>query len=110
MLITERSNAPLTSENEPDLFDVELEDDDPRRKRADGGSFASSKRAKTGATSKRAVKDAKYGFGGKKRHSKSGDAFSSADMSSLPGRKAKGKPAVKSKSRPGKSKRAKARL
>lgn len=57
----------------------------------------------------RVAKDAKYGFGGNKRCSKSGDAFSSADMSSNPGSKIKGK-SVKSKIRPGRSKRAKARL
>lgn len=55
---------------------------------------------------KRQKKDAKYGHGGKKRHSKSGDAISSGDLSGFNAKKMKsgggGKPI---KSRLGKSRR-----
>ncbi|RCK55020.1 rRNA-processing protein EBP2 [Candida viswanathii] len=51
--------------------------------------------------SKRLAKDAKYGFGGKKRGNRENDAQSSADISGFSTRKMKGK----SSSRPGKSKR-----
>ena len=51
--------------------------------------------------SKRLAKDAKYGFGGKKRGKRENDAQSSADISGFSTRKMKGK----SSSRPGKSKR-----
>jgi rRNA-processing protein EBP2 len=43
------------------------------------------------SSAKRQRKDSKYGFGGKKRHSKSGDAVSSGDMTSFSSRKMKGK-------------------
>jgi rRNA-processing protein EBP2 len=56
---------------------------------------------------KRHKKDAKYGFGGKKRFSKSGDAESSADMRGFSAARMKGKGG--GKKRPGKSKRAAAR-
>lgn len=49
--------------------------------------------------SKRLSKDSKYGFGGKKRGSRTNDAESSADISGFSSKKMKGK------SRPGKSKR-----
>lgn len=49
---------------------------------------------------KRQKKDSKYGFGGKKRHAKSNDAFSTSDTRGP--KRAKGKAP-----RPGKSKRAK---
>ena len=52
---------------------------------------------------KRQKKDAKYGFGGKKRHSKSNDAKSSADMSGY--KRPKSKPNA-AKQRPGKARRA----
>lgn len=62
-----------------------------------------------GSRVKRQKKDQKYGFGGKKRFSKSGDAASSGDMSGFSTRKNKSSfPGVKKK-RPGKSKRAGAR-
>lgn len=51
--------------------------------------------------SKRLGKDSKYGFGGKKRGSRTNDAESSADISGFSSKKMKGKP------RPGKSKRSK---
>ncbi|RMD39875.1 hypothetical protein DV735_g5260, partial [Chaetothyriales sp. CBS 134920] len=55
---------------------------------------------------KRQKKDAKFGFGGKKKYSKSGDAKSSADLSGFSMARMKGKAKPK---RPGKSRRAAAR-
>ncbi|KIW11990.1 hypothetical protein PV08_09264 [Exophiala spinifera] len=54
-----------------------------------------------GPPNKRQKRDQKFGFGGKKRFSKSGDAISSGDMRGFSASKMKGKP-----KRPGKSRRA----
>ncbi|KAJ4542597.1 rRNA-processing protein EBP2 [Exophiala dermatitidis] len=56
-----------------------------------------------GPNAKRQKRDQKYGFGGKKRFSKSGDAVSSADIRGFSAAKMKGKAKPK---RPGKSRRA----
>jgi rRNA-processing protein EBP2 len=58
-----------------------------------------------GGNTKRRKKDEKYGFGGKKRFGKSGDAESSADMRGFSVKKMK----AGSAKRPGKDKRAKGR-
>jgi rRNA-processing protein EBP2 len=60
-----------------------------------------------GANTKRQKKNEKYGFGGKKRHAKSGDAMSAGDLSGFdPKRmKASGKGRVSKASRPGKNRR-----
>jgi rRNA-processing protein EBP2 len=95
------------------MFDVELEDADDshksKRKRPDGAP-SDSRQNKPNA--KRQAKNARYGFGGKKRHSKSGDAMSSSDMTGFSIARMKGKTrGVKgAKQRPGKSRRAKGRL
>ncbi|KKK17738.1 hypothetical protein ARAM_001359 [Aspergillus rambellii] len=91
-----------------DMFDVAVEDaiQSNGRKRGPGGE--------NGAPSlKRQKKNEKFGFGGKKRFSKSGDAVSSGDMRDFSVKKmkaggAKGGPKGGPK-RPGKSKRAAAR-
>jgi rRNA-processing protein EBP2 len=59
------------------------------------------------ANGKRQKKNEKYGFGGKKRHAKSGDAMSSGDLSGFNARKMKegGKGGVSKAQRPGKSRR-----
>lgn len=71
---------------EDDLFDVALENET----KAD----RSAKKRQTGVTArtpnKRQKKDAKFGFGGKKRHSKSGDAASSGDIRGFSSKKMKG--------------------
>ncbi|KAJ5893494.1 hypothetical protein N7495_005185 [Penicillium taxi] len=86
------STAPTDDAN--DLFDVAIEDaGKPDHKRG-------------GRDNKRQKKDSKFGFGGKKRHSKSGDAASSGDLRSYSAKKMKAGGAK----RPGKSKRAKGRL
>lgn len=67
----------------------------------------SRKRGRDGAgNSKRQKKDEKFGFGGKKRHAKSGDATSSGDLRNFSAKKMKAGGAK----RPGKSKRAKGRM
>ncbi|KAH8772799.1 eukaryotic rRNA processing protein EBP2 [Diaporthe sp. PMI_573] len=89
--------------NEADLFDVgvdnELNKPGKRGRSEQGGRDTNHKRAK---------KDAKFGFGGKKRYSKSGTAESSGDVSgfSAKGMKGKGGPKKIAKTaRLGKSKR-----
>ncbi|KAM5444362.1 rRNA-processing protein EBP2 [Microsporum ferrugineum] len=71
---------------ESELFDVTLEEssrsDSRRGPRGKDGE---------GSRSKRQKKDAKFGFGGKKRFAKSGDAISSGDLSSFSTSKMKGK-------------------
>jgi rRNA-processing protein EBP2 len=103
---TERQDgsAPATATEEADLFDVALDDTvskpDSRR----------DQRREKGGANKRQKKNEKFGFGGKKRFSKSGDAISSGDLTGFSARKMKGKTggggAAK---RPGKSRRAGAR-
>ncbi|KAJ6113115.1 rRNA-processing protein and EBNA1-binding protein ebp2 [Penicillium capsulatum] len=68
------------------------------RKRGRGGDGA--------ANPKRQKKDQKFGFGGKKRHAKSGDAASSGDLRNFSAKKMK----AGGSKRPGKSKRAKGRM
>lgn len=60
--------------------------------------------AGAGGNHKRAKKNEKYGFGGKKRHAKSGDAMSSGDLSGFDPKKMKAGGRV-AKSRPGKARR-----
>ncbi|PGH05365.1 hypothetical protein AJ79_06834 [Helicocarpus griseus UAMH5409] len=83
---------------EPDLFDVALEEGGKSASRVGG-----NKRA--GAQNKRQKKDQKFGFGGKKRFAKSGDAVSSGDMSGFSVGKMKGRKKGAAQ-RPGKSRRA----
>lgn len=87
LLERQDTNAPMTT-NEADLFDVALEDE--------------TKSAR-GPPGKRQKKDQKFGYGGKKRFSKSGDARSSGDLSGFSSKKMK---AGASKQRPGKARRA----
>ena len=88
-------------ETEADMFDVALDDET----NASGGAFGARKKD-SGA--KRAKKDAKFGFGGKKRFAKSNDAGSSGDMKGFSVKKMKaGGKKFGSGARPGKSKRAK---
>ena len=62
---------------------------------------------RAGSNNKRQKKNEKYGFGGKKRHSKSGDAASSGDLSGFNAKKMKAgsKSRVTKASRPGKNRR-----
>lgn len=81
------------------LFDIEIDDASKAdsRKRGRGES--------SGPNMKRQKKNEKFGFGGKKRHAKSGDAMSSADMRNFSVKKMKGG----GPKRMGKSKRAAAK-
>ncbi|PGH02280.1 rRNA-processing protein EBP2 [Blastomyces parvus] len=87
---------------ESDLFDVTLEDESKSRSR--GGANKGGRNG-PGAQSKRQKKDAKFGFGGKKRFAKSGDAISSGDLSGFSVGKMKGQKKGGAQ-RPGKSRRA----
>jgi rRNA-processing protein EBP2 len=105
----ERGDTLPTAEHEPDLFDVELEDTavtekkDREARKRDATSRGGASR--DGGNTKRRKKDEKYGFGGKKRFGKSGDAESSADMRGFSVKKMKAGAAK----RPGKDRRAKGR-
>ncbi|PYI15591.1 Ebp2-domain-containing protein [Aspergillus violaceofuscus CBS 115571] len=71
------------ADNANEMFDIAIDDAQPNnRKRAFGSDGATN--------AKRQKKNEKYGFGGKKRHSKSGDAVSSGDMRDFSVRKMKG--------------------
>ncbi|KAF2646082.1 Ebp2-domain-containing protein [Massarina eburnea CBS 473.64] len=100
MLKRKRSGADLTTTNEEDLFDVELDKTDAKpstdRRRSGGGGG-------DGKGNKRQKKNEKYGFGGKKRHAKSNDAVSSADGSGFSHKKMKAKTGAAA--RPGKNRR-----
>ncbi|KAJ6139668.1 hypothetical protein N7471_006154 [Penicillium samsonianum] len=87
-------SAPTDDAN--DMFDIAIDEaTQPDKKRSRGDGPGGSKRQK---------KDAKFGFGGKKRHAKSGDAASSGDLSNFSAKKMKG-----GAKRPGKSKRVQAK-
>ena len=98
--------------SEADLFDVGVDNElNKPGKRSRGGDGDGR-----GPNNKRAKKDAKFGFGGKKRHAKSGDASSSGDLTGFsakrmkkgggPGGAAGGKPKTSFKTaRLGKNKR-----
>lgn len=90
VLKRKRQGADNEATNEADLFDVALEEETkPSRKDRQGPN-------------KRQKKDEKFGFGGKKRFSKSGDAMSSGDLRGFSSKKMKGG----AKQRPGKARRA----
>ncbi|OCL01733.1 Ebp2-domain-containing protein [Glonium stellatum] len=73
LLKRKRQGAELTTTHEPDLFDVSLED-------SAAAKPSRSDRKDGRPNPKRQKKNEKFGFGGKKRFAKSGDAISSADM------------------------------
>lgn len=82
------------------MFDVALEDAAASDKRSSHRDRRSSNPA-----AKRQKRDQKFGFGGKKRFSKSGDAISSGDLRAFSMKKMKGH--KKGTQRLGKSRRAK---
>jgi rRNA-processing protein EBP2 len=96
--------------NEADLFDVAVDDEMKSFKRQKTGSSASSSKsrdANRAPNAKRQQRNEKFGFGGKKRHSKSGDAVSSGDVGAYSSRglRDSGKSKVSKSSRLGKSRR-----
>ena len=73
--------------HEEDLFDVALED----AAKEDRSSKSARDGAGRGRTqNKRQKKDEKFGFGGKKRYSKSSDAASTGDLRGFSAKKMKG--------------------
>lgn len=82
------------------MFDVALEDASIANKIAKPSPSGQGGRT----SSKRKKKDAKFGFGGKKRFAKSGDALSTSDLRAFSTKKMKGQ--KKGSQRPGKSRRA----
>jgi len=88
---------------EADLFDVAVDKELAGYNKSNKSSDRSGP-GRGGPNAKRQKKNEKYGFGGKKRHAKSGDAVSSSDLSGFDPKKMKAKGRV-SKTRPGKSRR-----
>lgn len=93
-----KADTSAPTDDAGELFDVAI--DDPSKP-------DSRKRSRTGnekgaSNVKRHKKDQKFGFGGKKRHAKSGDAASSGDLRNFSAKKMK----AGGSKRPGKSKRA----
>lgn len=99
--------------HEADLFDVAVDKElsKPGRsgdkdKGKDSRSGSGRGALKGSQRNKRQKKDEKFGFGGKKRHAKSGDAMSSSDLSGFdPKRMKAGGGRVSKTSRPGKNRR-----
>jgi rRNA-processing protein EBP2 len=125
-MVTERQQgqSKVGEKEADDLFDVAVDNELSGGKKGGGYAAAGKKRAfgdkGAGPNPKRQKKDSKYGFGGKKKYSKSGDAISSGDISGFSvkknrssfggshgGAKGPGRPAKKTKTTPrlGKSKR-----
>ena len=102
MEILERKNTDGGNAQEEDLFDVALED----ASKADRSTRAGRNGRGGRTNSKRLKKDANFGYGGKKRFSKSGDAISSGDIRGFSSKKMKGQKTATP--RLGKSRRAKA--
>ncbi|KAL8901400.1 MAG: hypothetical protein Q9207_005212 [Kuettlingeria erythrocarpa] len=101
ILKRKRKTTEVPGAEETDIFDVALEDVTNADKRSKGTGTSGGGRG----PNKRQKKDAKYGFGGKKRFAKSGDAMSSSDMRGFSVQKMKGQ--KKGAPRLGKSRRAK---
>lgn len=107
-LVERKSNpSEATKEADGEMFDIDV-DAAPNKSRSGrerGGGGAG------GPNVKRQKKDSKFGYGGKKRFSKSGDAESAADMRGFSSARMKGKGGAGgggggAKKRPGKSRRA----
>ncbi|MCJ1431309.1 rRNA-processing protein and EBNA1-binding protein ebp2 [Xylographa pallens] len=101
ILKRKRRDADTGKANEEDLFDVALED----ASTADKAARSSRRDGKGAPRDKRQKKDAKFGFGGKKRFAKSGDAVSTGDLRGFSSKKMKG--VKKGPQRLGKSRRTK---
>ncbi|OAQ96303.1 hypothetical protein LLEC1_00153 [Akanthomyces lecanii] len=89
-----------TGTKEGDLFDVAVDDEISKHSQRSAAGRSSS-----GTNSKRQKKNDKFGFGGKKKHIKSGDGVSSGDLSRFNAKKMKAGDKYKKSSRPGKSRR-----
>ncbi|KAH8891407.1 Ebp2-domain-containing protein [Thozetella sp. PMI_491] len=109
----EGGSAHLGTKEADDMFDVAVENELGASGRKNRGDKRSAGRGSFGGdrepNAKRQKKDAKYGFGGKKRLNKSGDAMSSSDLSGFRAGRMKGKGGTgggKKTPRLGKNKRA----
>lgn len=95
------------------MFDVAVDNELSGYDGAAGGKRPNVKKRPAGPhgppSAKRQRKDSKYGFGGKKRFSKSGDAMSSGDLSRFSASRMKGRTGggggVAKPQRPGKARR-----
>ncbi|KAL7922059.1 eukaryotic rRNA processing [Trichoderma austrokoningii] len=88
---------------EADIFDVSVDNEIAKHSQRSGSARQQS--GSRAPNAKRQKKNEKYGFGGKKRHGKSGDAVSSGDLSRFNVKRMKSKA-----SRPGKNRRKAAAL
>lgn len=95
-MIERKADTSGPTDDTGDLFDVAV-DDASNEKRDHRG-----KKGGEGRSAKRQKKDQKFGFGGKKKNSKSGDAVSSGDLRGFSAKKMKSDSKPK---RPGKSRR-----
>lgn len=77
-MVIERAGADLGDANEDDPFDVAIEKAD---KAINGGRDRRGKGDRGAPNAKRQKKNEKFGFGGRKKFAKSGDAVSSGDLS-----------------------------
>lgn len=100
-LTPERKNTEVTNAEETDMFDVALDN------ASNGGRTSTRTWTSEGGRgpSRKHQKDAKFGFGGKKRFAKSGDAVSTSNLRGFSIRQVKGQ--QKSPQRLGKSRRTK---
>jgi len=99
-----QENSDDVGAREADMFDVGV-DNELGKHRAKRGA-PGNRRDDHGPPTKRQRKDDKFGFGGKKKYGKSGDAVSSGDLGGFNGRRGKAGSARGGKTmRPGKSRR-----
>ncbi|KGQ05806.1 rRNA-processing protein EBP2 [Beauveria bassiana D1-5] len=89
---------------EGDLFDIAVDDEISKHSQRTSQRSGAG-RSSSGPNTKRQKKNEKFGFGGKKKHSKSGDAMSSGDISGFNAKKMKAGSKKMKSSRPGKSRR-----
>ncbi|KAM3463569.1 hypothetical protein NHJ6243_003186 [Beauveria neobassiana] len=89
---------------EGDLFDIAVDDEISKHSQWTSQRSGAG-RSSSGPNTKRQKKNEKFGFGGKKKHSKSGDAMSSGDISGFNAKKMKAGSKKMKSSRPGKSRR-----
>lgn len=102
----EGSASALGATEADDLFDVAVDNEIKAHDKRTASAGKKRPGAPSGApNAKRQKKDAKYGFGGKKRHAKSGDAVSSGDLSGFSVKRMKSGGKGGAKPRLGKSRR-----
>ncbi|KAI9859319.1 MAG: rRNA-processing protein and EBNA1-binding protein ebp2 [Vezdaea acicularis] len=90
-----RGEGDTGGEREEEMFDVGLEEEvGSRARKGARAEFGGSKEGRQGGAKRQKMgregKDRKFGFGGKKRFAKSGDAVSTADMTGFSAKKMKG--------------------